>query len=292
MYKVGFFCVGAGKAGTTWLWSLLRQHPSIMLPSIKEMHYFNSQSFEDPKMSNPLSSMGIEWYHKHFDLASSHICGDFTPSYIWDRDAIRNIYNYNPRAKIIVILRDPFERTVSQFNFAVNQGRIDDPNFDKAIIRHPFLIRESLYYEDMKKIVKLFKDNILVLRFEALTNEPLKELRRVEHFLAIKEANYNLKLSRENAGGRPKYRFLVKVITTVRMLLKKYGLTYIYLFLRSNGGSFISRKLRKPTYNMQKTKKIDAKSNPVLNESFNRDIEMLEDLLNWDLKDWYGYLND
>lgn len=292
MRKVGFFCVGAGKAGTTWLWSLLRQHPSIMLPDLKEMHYFNSQSFEDPKMPNPLNGKSIEWYHKHFELNSNRICGDFTPCYLWDKDAIKNIYDYNTNAKIIVILRDPFERTVSQFNFAVNQGRIDELDFNKAIIKHPFLLRESLYFDDMKKIIKLFPNNILVIRFEALTISPLKELKRIEKFLSIEHSNYDLELSNENSGGRPRYPFFLKVLTRFRVFLKKYRLTNIYLFLRSYGGSYVSKVLRKPVAGTQKIEKIDVKAHPMLNESFNTDIKMLEKMLDLDLKEWFGNLND
>ena len=36
-----FICIGAQKAGTSWLYRMLRQHPDIWLPPIKELHYFN-----------------------------------------------------------------------------------------------------------------------------------------------------------------------------------------------------------------------------------------------------------
>jgi hypothetical protein len=36
-----FYCVGAQKAGTTWLHFALQQHPGVWLPPIKELHYFD-----------------------------------------------------------------------------------------------------------------------------------------------------------------------------------------------------------------------------------------------------------
>jgi len=39
--KVDFLGIGAQRAGTTWLWQNLRQHPSIWLPPRKELHYFD-----------------------------------------------------------------------------------------------------------------------------------------------------------------------------------------------------------------------------------------------------------
>ncbi len=34
-----FFIIGAAKAGTTSLYDLLRDHPQIQLPSVKEPHF-------------------------------------------------------------------------------------------------------------------------------------------------------------------------------------------------------------------------------------------------------------
>lgn len=38
---VDFLGIGAQKAGTTWLWSMLRAHPRIWMPPRKELHYFD-----------------------------------------------------------------------------------------------------------------------------------------------------------------------------------------------------------------------------------------------------------
>lgn len=44
-----FLCIGAAKAGTTWLWAQLRKHPSIWLPPAKEIHYFDrSRAYPSP----------------------------------------------------------------------------------------------------------------------------------------------------------------------------------------------------------------------------------------------------
>jgi len=36
-----FLCIGAPRAGTTWLYQMLRAHPGIWLPPIKELKYFD-----------------------------------------------------------------------------------------------------------------------------------------------------------------------------------------------------------------------------------------------------------
>lgn len=39
--RVGFLCIGAQKAGTTWLNEQLLRHESVCLPPVKEVHFFN-----------------------------------------------------------------------------------------------------------------------------------------------------------------------------------------------------------------------------------------------------------
>ncbi|HBJ36518.1 MAG TPA: hypothetical protein DDZ51_17550 [Planctomycetaceae bacterium] len=48
-----FFCIGAQRAGTTWLHSRLNQHPNFFLPPLKELHYFDrSPRYPTPNTLN------------------------------------------------------------------------------------------------------------------------------------------------------------------------------------------------------------------------------------------------
>ena len=38
---IDFLGIGAQKAGTTWLWSILKTHPDVWMPPKKELHYFD-----------------------------------------------------------------------------------------------------------------------------------------------------------------------------------------------------------------------------------------------------------
>jgi hypothetical protein len=44
-----FLCIGAQKAGTSWLYEVLRRHPQIWLPPIKELHYFDHRRLDFPR---------------------------------------------------------------------------------------------------------------------------------------------------------------------------------------------------------------------------------------------------
>ena len=65
-----FLGIGAQKAGTTWLYRGLQQHPDIWLPPVKELHVF------DEKLRFPRAGL-------------SHLHGDLAPSTRWRRQ-LRN----------------------------------------------------------------------------------------------------------------------------------------------------------------------------------------------------------
>jgi hypothetical protein len=44
-----FIGIGAQKAGTTWLYRMLEQHPDIWVPPLKEIHYFNTLYLDYPR---------------------------------------------------------------------------------------------------------------------------------------------------------------------------------------------------------------------------------------------------
>ena len=54
--KPNFLVIGAQRAGTTWLYECLREHPEIFLPETKELHYFDLNH-----------EKGDEWYFQHFE---------------------------------------------------------------------------------------------------------------------------------------------------------------------------------------------------------------------------------
>ena len=44
--KVNFIGIGVQKAGTTWLSSILKEHPEIYIHPRKELHYFDKTKFQ------------------------------------------------------------------------------------------------------------------------------------------------------------------------------------------------------------------------------------------------------
>jgi len=102
-----FIIIGCQRCGTTSLYTYLAQHPQILTPIKKEMDFF-SWHFD----------RGIDWYLAHFPPmppGEQFLTGEASPSYFDSREAPERLYSLFPEAKLIVLLRNPVARAISQF---------------------------------------------------------------------------------------------------------------------------------------------------------------------------------
>ena len=107
-----FLGIGVQKGGTTTLQRLLEQHPDLFLPKQKELHYFSLHY-----------SRGEAWYRQQFaDAAPQQRCGEITPYYVFHPQAPQRIHALLPKAKLILLLRDPVERALSQLAHSMRLG--------------------------------------------------------------------------------------------------------------------------------------------------------------------------
>lgn len=133
-------CIGAQKAGTTWLHHHLQRLPGVWASPVKEFHHFDSQGqvveFEtwkqlealnlltrgDPGLRDfalrrgfPQTAAGWGAYLDLFqDAPADRVAMDFTPAYATlDEDTVREISRVMPAIRVIFILRDPVERALS-----------------------------------------------------------------------------------------------------------------------------------------------------------------------------------
>jgi hypothetical protein len=138
-----FLCVGAQRAGTTWLYRQLNSHPDFWMPPVKELHYFDQLSktkrgslrrnrderdlrfFESIKNLSARSYIDLDDYARLFEAKGSLLSGDITPAYsMLNDEIIQRIVSYFPSLKVIFLARDPVERVWSQLSLAVRSNMI------------------------------------------------------------------------------------------------------------------------------------------------------------------------
>jgi hypothetical protein len=224
--RPAFIIIGAQKSGTSSLHVYLSHHPNIKPATEKEIHFFDKDD---------AFNKGLSWYHSHFplpyELNRNEITFEATPSYLYRLSVANRIYNYDPKIKLIALLRNPVDRAYSQWNmyrtllkerphflFRVSRNSnaevrqwvdkilADDsyPSFDEAVLEEldmvfagdpnpePSYIRRGLYYEHLKRFLNLFeRDQLLVLDSALLKNKPSKVLNKIIRFLGVSPYAWN-----------------------------------------------------------------------------------------------------
>ena len=128
-----------------------------------------------------------------------------TPSYFSFRDAPKRVFDFNPKMKLIVIIRDPVIRIISQFvQYTVrNRFKIKEQKdfnetveFEKKVLElngsvshrdGDAMIAPGRYVDHYKRWLEYFpQDQILILNGENFIANPYEEIMKVEKFLNLK----------------------------------------------------------------------------------------------------------
>jgi len=202
-----FIIIGAGRAGTTALYTYLIQHPSIITASTD-----NDEPVADLHFFEYMISDKISWYKSHFPRKSknSFVTGEFTSTYMYHKKVPERIFNLIPKIKLIVILRNPIDKAYSTYNqqshfnevtssfeetIKAEFARIDliknhieytnnNPNFDNYVEYN--IIRHGIYFNYLEKWFKIFpKKQIFVVDSNELENFPQQTLNKVFEFLNL-----------------------------------------------------------------------------------------------------------
>jgi hypothetical protein len=87
-----FVCVGAQKAGTTWLARTLQTHPDLFLTPVTEIHYFDHIRGITEHLSHRKRRSRYRKYHQRL-LTQWHHFGQHRSQWAWYRDYMRNPIN-------------------------------------------------------------------------------------------------------------------------------------------------------------------------------------------------------
>ena len=187
-----FIIIGTQRGGTTSLYRYLTAHPEIGQASRKEVHFFD-RYFD----------RGLDWYLAHFPLRGEFpIVGEASPYYLFHPEAPARILTAVPRAKFVVMLRNPVDRAYSQYHMKVERGletlsfaeaidreperlaASDDP-LDPAWRHHSYLAR-GVYVEQIRRWFDHFpRDRFLIIKSEDFYDEPLRILHQTQTFLGV-----------------------------------------------------------------------------------------------------------
>ncbi|WP_428389453.1 sulfotransferase [Mucisphaera sp.] len=175
-----FLIVGAAKSGTTTLWHLLRQHPEVYVPAVKEPWFF-SHHYE----------RGLGWYEGLFDGAvGEKALGEASVTYTMRESYPRvaeRIARDLPYVKLIYLVRHPLEQIESMYlqRRKVSGHRMPH-DFNRAIRERPALVDGACYARQWGVYAGLFSaEQMLPVLFEDLKADPHGTLARVLDFIGV-----------------------------------------------------------------------------------------------------------
>ena len=188
------FVVGAPKCATT---SMTKAFESIKFFSVsnpKELNFFSRDSIIKRKVYYKklnICKTHKEWL-RSFKIAKDTVyrC-DFSVSYFDDPKTPRLIKKYYPNnSKVIIVLRDPYQRSISHYLMDKKLGYVD-VDFDQLLKNknseyYRQYIKISEYYVHVKRFIDaLGSKNVLILPFSKM-NDPLFLSKEIFNFLNIK----------------------------------------------------------------------------------------------------------
>ncbi|HEX4483634.1 MAG TPA: sulfotransferase [Solirubrobacteraceae bacterium] len=203
-----FFIVGHPKSGTTALYEMLRSHPQIYMPELKEPWFFG----EDMRARFQPARSGVvpetlEQYLALFGAAGAEQrAGEASSSYLRSSCAAEKIAELRPDARIIAVLREPasFLRSLHlqllrdhvETRRDLREALSLEPErrAGRSIPRSSHLPQMLLYSDHVRYVEQLRRyyaafapEQVLVLIYDDFRADNAGTLRRVQRFLDVEE---------------------------------------------------------------------------------------------------------
>lgn len=168
--------IGAMKCGTTSLYRYLEGHPEICPANTKEPEFFSTHQRHRHNVDKYQDLWDYDATVHRYAMEASTGYTKF-PS---EPGVPKSIHEYGIRPKFIYLVRNPFDRIVSHYNFMRQY-----PSWDRDM-HDSHLIHVSNYFLQLQQFREYFPlDSILILDFDDLCGSPAAMLAKVYSFLDI-----------------------------------------------------------------------------------------------------------
>lgn len=220
--KPGALCIGAQKAGTSWLAQMLGQHPQVWIPPFKEVQFFNYRYLPGhqywikwhyknkpreirerhikrevpmpPELDAYLDGLTSgqmfhnQWYKRVFAPAPKNaVPMDFTPEYSTvPEEGVEFMARFLRKAKVIYLIRHPVDRAISQLRMNLRREKRSPKSvadwFEE--VRNPVLFERGDYATYLPRWQKHFPD-MQVIPFGRIARQPGELMDEIEEYLGI-----------------------------------------------------------------------------------------------------------
>lgn len=175
--KLDFLVVASARSGTTWLYLCLKDHPQICLSNKKEYIPFDDQD-----------NLILEGFEKQFaHCQNPEALRGIMPVFFNAREGSSlMIKKYWPKAKIVMLLRNPMDRSYDQYLHNSTRGMLPGVSFSQSIKQKSPVLDYSMYGDAVETYIRDFdRENVLIIFHNDMMKDHAGTLRLVQKFLGI-----------------------------------------------------------------------------------------------------------
>jgi hypothetical protein len=305
-HKVNLFLVGAPKAGTTSIFFNLNQHDKIFFPKEKELHYFckdihrDSDAFHGKQLHFKVREED-QYSGFYKNVLEADVLGDASTSYLYSKDAAKNIYDYNPDAKILICLREPVSLMYSWYHYLYSRSDEVVDNFEEALnlqkerstgsniptscmapIRLQYEYIASLTSQIIRYQKHFSKENIHYVVFESFVKDQQNVISEIFKFLKVD----NIDTDNVKANTAKK----VKALTLKRFIDSKLSwLKYSLNSLDTRSVDRLRSFYHKLVFKSEAYSPVDNQTESALKTKFLTEVKKLDKLCNINLLELWNY---
>ncbi len=219
------FILGYTKCATTSLYNQLMQHEGVSKTRRKEPHFHFSQilgdRFAGPADNDTVSQMFITNPDQYLNLYEpGKIAIDGSAMSIEDPRILEVMNKQFPKAKYIIMLRDPLERAFSAYSHLIRDAR-EARSFRQAIdhelsgARATYMpiwhnIKSSRYVDAVQHTRALLRDRLKVIAYRDYASNNQQVMDEVAHFIGIQPIDWQRDYA--NRSGVPRSKLFQKVL--------------------------------------------------------------------------------
>jgi len=266
--------IGMPKSGSSFFYSLIKQHPKIALGEIQKINFYH-KNFDK----------GFNWYFSQFNLEQNKIPIDTSPKlFMGGEEVAQRIRKYVDSPKFILILRNPINYVYSHYKMHYNNGFFlknyrdkfkKNPSFEELLEKLPEYLERGKYFENFQLWLPYFGLSYFkVILFEDFVKEPQKYIDEVCDFFMIERIVINsIRKTSKNVAMR----------NPISYKIKKFFMRHEKLKNRFKKSRFLDHSFN---FMFARSTRLSGKYRKILEEYFREDIMNLGKLINQNLNIW------
>lgn len=293
-FKLDFIGVGAAKAGTTWVASVLGAHPQACLGKGKELDYFleikpEYMRIREGTKDTKMTPKGLDWLAAQFSHCEpGQIRGEYSPRYFNDPGSPRLVHEHNPDAKLLFNFRNPADAAYS-FYYHYSAFHPVDISFQEVIKEHPYAMDYFKYMDWIKEWLKYFpREQMHVMLMDDIKADNREAYRKLCAFLEIEPVELAALDKRVNTSKIVRSQRLLRTFYAVDIFVGRYAATrWFREFLKTKlkfGKLWF--QLKKANFRREKYEPLSPELREFMNDYFKESTEELSEWLGRDLSHW------